>query len=330
MTWLWLAVLAAAAFAAQWGASQLAEPLKAVRARFGIAGAAGGALVALASASSDVAVNAASAVTGAGGIGLGNLLGSNVVSIPLVVAAAYLASRKRDLGEDHSEHQKDLQQGLLRVDADSVKLVALPYLVVIALFALLTVPPGWRGLQPVDGLVMTVAYIGFLGQAVARGRQPRQSFSWSAKKTWLALGGLIVLTVASYVIVTASGQIGRALGLPQLVTGLFVTATLTALPAAFTTWAVVRSVQVTSGVTNPFADNTVAMTLGALPLALVSLSIDDVPVSVAVLLFVALMPALYAWLLHRRVHGLHGQDVALLGTAFGGYVAAVSAVLCLS
>ena len=56
MTWLWGA-LVVAAFAAHWGAEQLSEPLKAVRQRYGIAPAAGGVLVALASASSDVAVN---------------------------------------------------------------------------------------------------------------------------------------------------------------------------------------------------------------------------------------------------------------------------------
>lgn len=69
-----------------------------MRQRYGIAPAARGVLVALASGSSDVAVNTVSAVRGVGQIGLGNLLGSNVVSNPLVVTAAYLTTRSKRIG----------------------------------------------------------------------------------------------------------------------------------------------------------------------------------------------------------------------------------------
>ena len=339
MIWLWAAGLVMAAFAAHWGAEQLSAPLQAVRTRFGIEAAAGGALVALASASSDIAVNTASAVTGAAAIGLGNLLGSNVVSIPLVVTAAFVASRKRQLGggqqggqsDGQQDHRAHVERGLLRVERDSVKVIALPYLAVIALFTLLTVPPAWRGLQPVDGVLLLLGYAVFLTQAVLRGRQQREDVQWSTKKTWLAVGGIAVLALASYVIVTASQQIGNALGLPILITGLFVTSTMTALPAVFTTWAVVRSGQVTSGVSNPFADNAVAMTLAAFPLALVTLPVDDVPVYLTVLVFVAVMPALYAVLLHRGgTHGLRGRDVALLGATLVTYLAVVAGVLLLT
>lgn len=275
MTWAWAGALVVSAFVAHWGADKLTAPLKAVRKRYGLAAAAGGALVALASASSDVAVNAVSALRGAGQIGLGNLLGSNVVSIPFVIGTAYLASRTRSLDEQgHDEHA---EQGWMRVERGSVTTVALPYLALVALFAALTAVPAWRGLQPVDGVIMVVAHLAFLAQAVLRGRGEGEQVSWSTKQTWTTLGGLLALAVASIVIVTSTQQIANALGVQPLVAGLFLTAPMTALPAAFTTWAVVRSGQVTSGVTSPFGDNTVALTLGALPLAIVALPVQNYP-----------------------------------------------------
>ena len=333
MTWLWGVALVAGAFAAHWGAEQLSEPLKAVRKKYGLAAAAGGVLVALASASSDVAVNTVSAVQGVGQIGLGNLLGSNVVSIPIVVTAAYLASRKRQLGSgassaDGGEHAQHVAAGFMRIEAGSVTTVALPYLALILLFTLLTAVPAWRGLQPVDGVILTVGYLVFLAQAVLRGRGERSSVQWSGKKTALAVGGLVVLAVSSVVIVTATQRIADALGLQPLVAGLFLTATLTALPAAFTTWAVTRSGQVTSGVSSPFGDNTVALTLGALPLAIIGLPVENYPLYLTVLAFVALMPAVYAGLVHRGgEHGLQGKQVLVLAVVMAAYVVAVGVVL---
>lgn len=336
MTWLWGVALVVAAFVAHWGAEQLSEPLKAVRRRYGLAPAAGGVLVALASASSDVAVNTVSAVKGVGQIGLGNLLGSNVVSIPFVVAAAYLATRKRQLGGGGDDgqggdrgHSRHVEQGVMRLTSGSVTAVALPYLALVVVFAVLTAVPAWRGLQPIDGAVMVGAYLVFLAQAVLRGRGEGQQVEWSTKKTLLAVGGLAALTVGAVVIVTATQQIAGALGIPALIAGLFLTATMTALPAAFTTWAVARSGQVTSGVSSPFADNSVAISLGALPLAVVALPVQNYPVYLTVLVFVGLMPAVYAGLTHttKGEHGLSGKQVMLLLAVLVAYLATTATVL---
>ena len=335
MTWLWLGALVAAAFAAHWGAEQLSAPLKALRQKYGLAAAAGGVLVALASASSDVAVNAVSALQGVGQIGLGNLLGSNVVSIPFVVTAAYLASRKRQLGgsEDRSgdsEHAQHLEQGLMRIESGSVRVVALPYLALVLLFGVLTAVPAWRGLQLVDGVILVVGYLVFLGQAVLRGRGEGSPVQWSGKQTALSVAGLVVLAIGSVVIVSATQRIASNLGLQPLVAGLFLTATFTALPAAFATWAVTRSGQVTSGVSSPFGDNTVALTLGALPLAIVGVPVQSYPLYLTVLAFVALMPAVYAGLVHGgRQHGLQGKQVVILLTVLVAYAAATAGVLVL-
>lgn len=77
-----------AILAAHWGADQLSVPLQKLRQRWGLSEAAGAAFVALATASPEVGTNTASAVKGLADIGLGNLLGSNIISVPAIVVVA--------------------------------------------------------------------------------------------------------------------------------------------------------------------------------------------------------------------------------------------------
>lgn len=55
------------------------------------------------------------------------------------------------------------------VSPEVVTVHAFPYLGILALFALITVPPAWRGLQPIDGGILIVAYLAYLAQALVRG-----------------------------------------------------------------------------------------------------------------------------------------------------------------
>ena len=100
--WLWVVVLGLAAWAAHWGADQLLTPLKMLRKQWGLTASAGAALLAIVTASPEVAVNVTSAARGVSEIGLGNLLGSNIISIPLMVSIAYFASRKQFKKGEHS------------------------------------------------------------------------------------------------------------------------------------------------------------------------------------------------------------------------------------
>lgn len=68
--------------------------MKKLRRQWGLSAAAGGAFVALATASPEVLSNATSAIRGVGGIGLGILLASNILAIPIMATIAYVASRK--------------------------------------------------------------------------------------------------------------------------------------------------------------------------------------------------------------------------------------------
>ncbi|MDT0276109.1 sodium:calcium antiporter [Blastococcus goldschmidtiae] len=318
--------LVVAAFVTRWGAEQLAAPLKAVRRRYGFTGAAGGPLVALGSASPDVGINTVSAVTGAASIGLGSMLGSTVVSIPITVAVAFAAYRKNRSKQD-TEQSDDLT-----VEKNSVLVDALPYLAIVAVFALLILPAPWRGLQLIDGVIAVLVYVAFLTQALLRGRGgQRGEVSWSTKQTLRAVAGVAVLAVGSYILVTGTRQIGSTLGLQPLVSGLFITAFMTALPQVFTTWSVVRSGQVTSGVTSVFADHAMTFTLAVLPLAIVGVSVDNYPIVLVVMGFVALMPILFAVLSRRHKQGdqyaLLFRDVLVFGVAVVVYIAVVGFML---
>lgn len=162
MSWIiWFPVLAVAVWAAHWGAEHLSHPLKKLRRRWGFSVAAGGSFVGLAAASPEIAINATSAIRGVTDIGLGVMLGSNIIAIPLMVVVAYVATRRKALGDGtqdgggaHEDHAAHVRERRLAVDRSAVTVQALPYLAILAVVAVLTLPVPGRGLQPIDGWIM--------------------------------------------------------------------------------------------------------------------------------------------------------------------------------
>ena len=297
-TWIWGLVLLAAIWAAHWGAEHLAKPLKKLRKQWGFSVAAGGALVGLAAASPEIGINIASAITGVGDIGLGTMLGSNVIAIPIMVVTAYIATRhlkKENAGKDHQQH---LKGHLIKVDPKAVTVLAIPYLVIIAVVAILTVPAQWRGLQPMDGWIMLGMYVIFLTQALLRGKQEKEQVEWKKKEIWLAVAGLAALGLGAFFTVRATENLVSAFGISKIVGGLFITAPLAAMPEIFATWSVAKSGQITSAVTSVIGDHAVTLTVAFLPLALVTLPIQDFTLFITILSFVALVGILYAAFIH--------------------------------
>ena len=299
MTWLWVAVLLLAVWAAHWGAEHLADPLKNLRKQWGISVSAGGALIGVATASPEIGINTTSAIRGVSDIGLGAMIGANIIALPLLVTVAYVATRKKQLGGEHAGHERHLQQHLLPVDARAVTVLVLPYLGILAIFALLTLPSGWRGLQPLDGWIMLGAYAAFLAQALLRGRGERASVEWSRREIILAVAGIAALAIGAYFTVFSTEKIVSAIGVSKLVGGLFITAPVAALPEIFATWSVSRSGQVTSAVTSVIGDYAVTMTIAVLPLALATLEIENLRLYWINLIFLALLPALYGAFIYR-------------------------------
>ena len=282
-TLLWSLVLIASVWAAHWGSDRLAEPLEKLRRQWGLSEAAGAAFVALATASPEVGTNTAAAVRGLSDIGLGNLLGSNIISVPAIVLVSYLASR--NTGDNNN---------WLEVKTEALKVQAIPYILIIILAAILTVPLPWRGLQPIDGWIMLAAYFIYLAQAIFRERQSAKKVRWQKGEIVVAIAGALGLAIAAYFIVTATERLVSLLGISQIIGGLFITSTLSIAPEVFATWSVAKSGQVTAATTSVIADNTATMTLALFPLALVGLQIQDFRLFTINLIFVALLAIAYA------------------------------------
>ncbi|MBZ8180050.1 sodium:calcium antiporter [Oscillatoria salina] len=279
----WFLVLIASVGAAHWGSDQLADPLQKLRRRWGLTEAAGAAFVALATASPEIGTNTASAIQGLSDIGLGNLLGSNIISVPAIVTVAYIAS------------QKYQGRGIpLRIKPEALTIQAIPYLIIIAIAAILTLPAPWRGLQPIDGWIMLAAYLVYLAQAIIRQRQSAQEVNWQRKEILVAFLGVLVLAAGAYLIVTATEQIVTILGISELIGGLLIASTLSIAPEVFATWNVAKSGQITAATTSVIADNTATMTLAFFPLALVTLPIENLLLFSVNLTFVGLLAVVYA------------------------------------
>lgn len=296
---LWALVLIIAAWGAHWGAEQLVRPLKNLRKQWGLTSSGGAALLAIVTASPEVGINVTSALTVNAEIGLGNLLGSNIISIPLMVSIAYFATRKTfkekesNLNSKTKDHQHHLKEHILYLDQKTVTVLVLPYLGILALVALLTIPAPWRGLQPLDAWIMLGAYIAFLAQAIFRGRGRKEKVEWNKKHIWLSVAGAGAIAVGAYFIVTATENMVAAFGISKVIGGLFITGIMSTAPEVFKTWSVSRSGQVTAGTTSVIADNAITMTVAFVSLALESVPIENFQLYWVNFLFVALMPALY-------------------------------------
>ena len=333
---LWVPVLLAAVWAAHWGAEHLSAPLKKLRRKWGISVAAGGALIGLAAASPEVGIATSAAVRGVSDIGLGSSIGSNVIAIPIMVVTAYLATRKRRLGEDqeddgdndgggegngdaeHEDHERHVKEHALVVDRQAVTVQALPYLGLIALFATLTLPAPWRGLQPLDAALLGAGYLAYAAQALLRGRGEGEDVDWPKKEVALAVGGVVALVAGAYFTVLATENIVSGLGIAAVVGGLFITAPMAALPEVFATWSVTRAGQVTPAVTSVIGDHAVTLTLSFAPLALATLPAENFRLFAINLTGVALVAVLYAafvWWGGREKGFQRWQVVALAAVA---------------
>ena len=302
-TWIWFLILIAAVWAAHWGAEHLSKPLKKLRKQWGFSVAAGGALIGIAAASPEIGINIASAVTGVEDIGLGTMLGSNVIAIPLMVTTAYIATRHLKKKNAKQGHESHLNEHLVKVDPTAVTVQAIPYLIIVAVVAVLTVPIQWRGLQPIDGWIMLGMYVAFLSQALVRGRKERKDVEWKNKEIWLAFAGVAALGLGAYFTVRATENIVAAFGMSKIVGGLFITAPMAALPEVFATWSVAKSGQISSAVTSVIGDHASTLTIAFFPLAMVTLPVNNFPLFITVLCFVGLIGILYALFIY-----LGGKD----------------------
>lgn len=124
---------------------------------------------------------------------------------------------------------------------------ALPYLLVVLLLAVLTLAPGWAGLQPVDAVLLLAAWGLYITLALLRPPQsearraeppaaPTGASSGAAGAGaigWAVLVGVPAIALGARASVLAARRLGAAFGASDQVVGLFVIGLLCAIPESF-------------------------------------------------------------------------------------------------
>ena len=146
---------------------------------------------------------------------------------------------------------------------------------------------------------------------------------WSPTELGIAIVGLLAIAVGAYAAVRATENIATALGISQIVTGIFITAVVSAAPEAFSTRSAIQSGQVTAGSTAVIGDKAVTMSIAFVPLGLVTVPIQNFQLYWVSLAFVALMPTTFAALIHvgssEPAHGFKRWQVLVLDGFYLAY-----------
>ncbi|MBL6081104.1 hypothetical protein JMJ56_24165 [Belnapia sp. T18] len=214
------------------------------------------------------------------------------------------------------------------VAAAAVPVQALPYLLVVLLLAGLTLPPGWAGLQPIDALLLLVAWGVYLARALLRPRraaEPGPAAELPVSRA--ALLGVPAIGLGALASVVAAQRLGQAFGASDLVVGLFVIGLLCALPESFAAWHLAREGKTTTAVSTAMADGIVSLTVAMVAPALAGATVGDVPLylaNLANLAFLGFVLVSYIALNHLR----WGQELSLgrVSIFVGGYAVYLVAV----
>lgn len=293
-----------------WGASRACGLLTGLRERLGLSAAAGGAFMGIATASPEISVNLASVSFGWPDLGLGAALGSNVPALPLIVLVSYLSGRSREKQDAPAYPPPP------RVQPEAVPVQVVPYLLVLALLAALTLPPPWAGLQPIDGAVLAAAFVAYIVYVLSQSRREERKAD-AVCNYGRTLIGLPVIVAGALASVVAARKLTDALAISDLVGGLFIIGLLCALPESFAAWRLTRDRKTTTAVSGAVADGIVSLTLALVPPAIVGAAVGNVWVYGLNLAFLFAALVAYIVLNHRG----RGQELGLgrVSLYVGGY-----------
>lgn len=265
-------------------------------------------VVAVATSAPELAVSVDAVFKGEADLAVGNVVGSNIANICLILGVGALVAPlvvKRNM--------------ILR---------DLPVMVGFSVL-LLVLAPG--GITLLEGVLLVVAFIAATGYAVRLGKAetvPVESDvpeQLSAGKSFLYVGiGVAALVGGAQLLVTGAVGIATALGVSELVIGLTVVSVGTSLPELAATVVAVRRGQSEMAVGNVVGSNiaNIGLVLGVPAL----LSGSPIPVAHSVMVFdIPIVIALGMTLLvicytDRRINRVEGGMLLTLYAAYLGYV----------
>ena len=173
-------------------------------------------VLAFATSAPELLVSVVAAAKGSAGVSLGNILGSNVANLGLVLGASALVSP-------------------LRVDRKLVRR-EIPFMIVASGLFWLVCADGWIGRT--DGIILLVGLALFLFQGIMTAKKGQNADEGSsgpegrkvARNIFLVLIGMAGLIVGADMIVNSAIFIARRLGLSEIFIGLSIVAVGTSLP----------------------------------------------------------------------------------------------------
>ena len=270
-------------------------------------------VVALGTSAPELVVSLDAALTGNAGIATGNIVGSNIANVLLIVGAAAVISPMARRGD--------------RLYRDGALLV-----LCTALFVMLC----WGDtLDVAHGVLLLIIFLGFMGSAYWRDiNNPKASaervgeveeIGAVPQKTWIAwaatLGGLAGIAVGADLMVGGGVAIARSFGLGEEVIGLTLIAIGTSLPELAASVVAARRGHADVAIGNVVGSNMFNM----LGIAGVVSMTAPLPVPSSMLAFdlwvmlgaaILIVPAMIGWTGVSRVGG------AALLVLYGGYLAA--------
>ena len=208
------------------GAELLVKGAASIATRLGIAPVVVGlTVVAFGTSAPEFAVSVGAALSGETDVALGNVVGSNIGNILLILGASAVVGGLA------------VSQRIVRIDV--------PLLIGVSVVAMLMALDGKIG--RIDGVVLFAGVITYTGWLIRAARKEKQAASdeWEAaneslegavieKPMWMlvlfVLAGLAVLVVGSQLLVNSATDIATDLGVSDLVIGLTVVAIGTSLP----------------------------------------------------------------------------------------------------
>lgn len=189
-------------------------------------------------------VSLTAALEGRPGIALGNVVGSNIANVGLILGVGALASTLY------------VQRNLLRID--------LPLGVLVALGLLLWVGPQGT-VSRIAGIAMLVLFVFYLLANLRETRrfqkstldaEPTESVEWHPVNDSLGvLGGLVAILAGAHLLVGGATDIATALGVPEEIIGLSLVAVGTSLPELAAIIAAIRKGETDLAVGNVAGSN---------------------------------------------------------------------------
>ena len=266
-------------------------------------GVVGASLAAFATSSPELAVAVASAIDGRSEIALGDVAGSNVANLGLILGLAVLV---RPLFVAKAELKRDLPWGVVSVVVVSVMILD-------------------GRLQRVEAVVLLLVFVAWLSRVLTRPVSLSvDEVGESRKKVWIRVAiGLTALVVAGRAIVVGAEGVGERFGWSDFVVGALLVAVATSTPELVTVMLSISRGHTDLGVGTLVGSNI----FNTMFIVGVASSISEIEVdgsSVAVTLLLGAVACVFMWPWRGSRLG-RWQGVVLVGI-FGAHLVATASV----